>query len=259
MRRSVTGHRKLIARVGPVLLITGLLPLALAAEPDITASDTRHVYTREAPSWLRAVGKLQVPGHKYQDGRRAHHREDCSATLVAQPASTKADTIITAWHCLEFYSDLSKPITFILLPGSDQRVGSEAYRLADGGGMHADWAILRLTKAIAADQITALSIHSERANAGLPITMAGYSRDSGIGNHGEQLSFDPGCAITRQVAGSSDSNCTAHKGSSGGAVVQVSPEGKARICGVISQGNGVGLSTFVPVDDFRNAINQHLH
>jgi hypothetical protein len=30
------------------------------------------------------------------------------------------------------------------------------------------------------------------------------------------------------------------------------------MAGVISQGNGVGLSTFVPVDGFRNAINQHL-
>jgi hypothetical protein len=258
MRRSITGHCRLLQGLG-LLLISGLSPLATAAEAEMPAPDTRRVYTDTAPAWLRAVGKLQVPGHKYQDGRRAHHREDCSATLVAQPASTKADTIITAWHCLEFYSDLSKPITFTLLPGSDQGVGSEAYRVADGGGMHADWAILRLTKAIPADQIAALSIHWERANAGLPITMAGYSRDSGIGNHGERLSFDPGCAITRQVAGSSESNCTAHKGSSGGAVVQLSPLGKAHICGVISQGNGVGLSTFVPVDDFRNAINQHLH
>jgi hypothetical protein len=258
MRRSIAGHCRYLQGLG-LLLISGLWPLATAAEAAMPAPDTRLIYTHTAPTWLRAVGKLQVPGHKYQDGRRAHHREDCSATLVALPASTKADTIITAWHCLEFYSDLSKPITFTLLPESDQRVGSEAYRVADGGGMHADWAILRLTKAIPADQITALSIHWERANAALPITMAGYSRDSGIGNHGERLSFDPGCAITRQVAGSSDSNCTAHKGSSGGAVVQVSPQGKAHICGVISQGNGVGLSTFVPVDDFRNAINQHLH
>ena len=94
--------------------------------------------------------------------------------------------------------------------------------------------------------------------AKLPITMAGYSRDNGTGNKGEHLSFDPACAITRQAKGSSDSNCRAHKGSSGGAVVQITQEGQARMAGVISQGNGVGLSTFVPVDGFRNAINQHL-
>ena len=250
--------RRIIARRVAPLLIAGLWPLALVAEPELTAPDTRLVYTDTAPSWLRAVGKLQVPGHKYQDGRRAHHREDCSATLVAQPASTRADTIITAWHCLEFYTDLSKPITFTLLPGSEQHVGSEAYRLADGGGIHADWAILRLTKAIPAHQVTAMGIHPDRANPGLPITMAGYSRDNGTGNKGEHLSFDPACAITRQAKGSSDSNCRAHKGSSGGAVVQITQKGQARMAGVISQGNGVGLSTFVPVDGFRNAINQHL-
>jgi len=216
------------------------------------------VYSSNSPDWLRAVGKLQVPGDKYHDGRRSHHREDCSATLVARPSSTRADTIITAWHCLEFYHDLSKPITFTLLPGPEGNIASEAYRLADGGGMHADWAILRLYKAVPAQQVAAMSIHPERADPDRPITMAGYSRDSGMGNHGEHLTFDPACSITHQARGVSDSNCTAYKGSSGGAVIQVSSGGEARVCGVISQGDGVGLSTFVPVNGFRNAINLHL-
>lgn len=238
--------------------VFGLLAGITAANSNPPPTDNRQVFGPESPTWLRAVGKLQVPGHKYRDGRRAHHREDCSATLVARPASTKADTIVTAWHCLEFYRDLSKPITFTLMPGSEQHSTREAYRLADGGGMHADWAILRLYEAVSLRDIPAIRVHPERADADRTIAMAGYSRDSGLGNYGEQLTFDPECAITHQSRFRSDSDCTAHKGSSGGAVIQLSALGEPRLCGVISQGDSARLSTFVPVSGFRNAINQYL-
>ena len=254
MTQGSTTRRKLQCQL--LLLSLGAVSLTATAGP--AAPDARQVYSSDSPDWLRAVGKLQVPGDKYHNGRRSHHREDCSATLVARPASTRADTIITAWHCLEFYHDLSKPITFTLLSLPGGMIASEAYRLADGGGMHADWAILRLYKAVPVKQVAALRIHPERADPGRPITMAGYSRDSGMGNKGQHLTFDPACTITHQTNVISDSNCTAHKGSSGGAVIQVSTEGEPRVCGVISQGDGIGLSTFVPISGFRNAINLHL-
>ncbi len=257
MTRGSTLRRRLQCRL-IILFGLGVVSLTTSAEPAAPVPDNRQVYSTNAPDWLRAVGKLQVPGDKYHDGRRSHHREDCSATLVARHPDTRADTIITAWHCLEFYNDLSRPITFTLLPGPQGNIASEAYRLADGGGMHADWAILRLYKAVPAHQVAALGIHPERADPDRPITMAGYSRDSGMGNNGEHLTFDPACTITHQAPGVSDSNCTANKGSSGGPVIQVSTTGEPRVCGVISQGNGVGLSTFVPVSGFRNAINLHL-
>jgi hypothetical protein len=50
----------------------------------------------------------------------------------------------------------------------------------------------------------------------------------------------------------------AHKGASGGAVIQLSDSAEPLMCGVISQGNGLGRSTFVPVSGFRNAINLYL-
>jgi len=232
MRRRVTRPVRLLG----LLLAAGL---ALAAQPAMAqppapATDPRQIYSSESPDWLRAVGKLQVP------------------------SSTRADTIVTAWHCLEFYRDLSKPIVFTLLPGSRDSIASEAYRLADGGGMHADWAILRLYDAVPVSSVNPMTIHPEQADPGRPIIMAGYSRDRAVGNNGDHLSYDPDCAITHQSQRSSDSNCTAHKGSSGGAVTQVSPAGDPRICGVISQGNGVGLSTFVPINGFRHALTQHL-
>jgi trypsin-like peptidase len=245
-------------------LLRAVLPLGMAlsltlhaTEPEPPA-DPRRVYSSDAPDWLRAVGKLQVPGSRYEDGRRAHYREDCSATLVARHAGNSADTIVTAWHCLEFYNDLSKPILFTLPPGPGQGIDREVYRLADGGGMHADWAILRLYQPIPAQLVTAMTIHPSHADPGQPISMAGYSRDAGLGNNGKALTFDPDCLITRQTEAECDSDCVAHKGASGGAVVQLSAQGKPRFSGVISQGDGSSLSTFIPVAGFRSALNQHL-
>jgi hypothetical protein len=240
------------------LLLPTLPDTADAAEQLPTGIDSRVAYSATAPQWLRAVGKLQVPGNRVHEGHRVHHREDCSATLVARAGSDRADTIITAWHCLEFYNDLSRPITFTLMPGLDQHFTSEAYRLADGGGMHADWAVLRLQQPVISSTVTPLGIHPVRADPGRTITMAGYSRDDGLGNNGEQLTFDPACRITAQQSAISQSNCRAFKGASGGAVIQLSGAGEAQVCGVISQGDGAGLSTFVPVGGFRNAVDRAL-
>lgn len=233
-----------------ILLGAGPTVARAASPPGIV--DNRVVYSDAAPDWLAAVGKLRVPGSRYREGRRSHLQEDCSATLVSRGRGKKADTIVTAWHCLAFYNDLSKPITFTLLPGRDQSVVREAYRLADGGGMHADWAVLRLYQPIVTE--LALAIHPGRADPARPVSMAGYSRDTAKGDGGKALTFDPSCFITQQAARVSDSNCTAYRGASGGAVVQLSPRGKAQLTGVISQGDSAGLSLFVPVAIFRSAI-----
>jgi hypothetical protein len=238
-------------------IIAGAPVTVRSAEPEPPA-DPRRAYTTDAPDWLRAVGKLQVPGSRYQDGRRSHYHEDCSATLVTRHRGSPANTIITAWHCLEFYNDLSKPILFTLFSGPGQSVDREAYRLADGGGMHADWAILRLYQSVPAELATAMLIHPASADPNRHISMAGYSRDHGLGSNGEQLTFDPSCLITWQTPTECESDCTAHKGASGGAVMQLSTEGRPRFSGVISQGDGAGLSTFIPVGGFRHALNQHL-
>lgn len=246
------------------LLLPCLLgSLAAATEParlpvPAVGQDPRRVYDRDAPAWLRAVGKMQVPGIRYRDGRRTHNVEDCSATLVASPTASRADIIVTAWHCLEHYDDLSKRITFTLLPGSDASVSTEAVMLANGGGMHADWAILRLRKPVPQAQVKALNPAPQRADPGRKITMAGYSRDGGRGEFGARLTYDPACNITDQRRDSSDSDCAAHKGASGGAVVQLSAAGLPRFAGVISQGNGAGFSRFVPVQVFYPAIAAYL-
>jgi len=199
-----------------------------------------------------------VPGSRIRAGQRSHQREDCSATLVGRKASTRADTIVTAWHCLEFYNDLSRPITFTLLPGRQGELSREAYRLGDGGGMDADWAILRLYEPVSAEDVPALSVGADAADRARPVIMAGYSRDDGLGDGGRRLTYDPACRITAQAATRSDTDCRAHKGASGGAVIQVSPEGEPQLTGVISAGDGESTSIFVPVTHFQAALRQHL-
>jgi hypothetical protein len=231
---------------------------AKAGNRTIAAPDAREVYTKNSPGWLRAVGKLQVPGQRVQAGQRQHHLEDCSATLVSSRTNARVDTIITAWHCLEYYKDLSKRITFTLVTDSPEPFTSEVYRLADGGSMEADWAIMRLYQPVPVEHAYPLKVHPGRADKGTSIVMAGFSSDDNLGQYGQLLTYDPQCRITLQASSTSDSDCRALKGSSGGAVVQISESGEARLSGVISQGNGLGVSTFTPVAGFRSAISRHL-
>ena len=240
-----------------------LLVLSLFAVYQAEA-DSQQVYNNTSPLWLRAIGKLHVPGIKYEEGYQLNHREDCSATLIATngeafsaPNKSSANTIVTAWHCLESYRDLSKSIIFTLFYGTHDSISFEAIRLADGGGMHADWAVLRLLKSVDNSLVSGLKVHPERADRLQSVIMAGYSQNS----PGERLTYDPDCQITLQTSpgiGPSESNCKASKGASGGAVVQLSANGDPLLAGVISQGDGEELSIFVPVKDFRSAIQANL-
>ena len=239
----------------PLALCT-LAGLAALSPP--TLAEQRLAYAENAPQWLQAVGKLQVPGVHIEEGRRRHLREDCSGTLVARPDSTRADVVVTAWHCLEFYRDLSKPISFTLLPGSDLAIHREAYRLADGGGMYADWALLKLHQPVDTRAIPAMVPSSQPGDLRQPVTMAGFSGDEGLGEDGSVLTYHPQCQITRQQRLESETDCSAYKGASGGAVIQLSDQGQARLTGVISRGNSDDVSIYVPLTAFRAALEQHL-
>lgn len=227
-----------------------LLAWVLAAP---SPADPRRIYDGTTNPWLDAVGHLHVPGQSRLSGRRVHHREDCSATLLALPGRASADTVVTAWHCLERYGDLSKPILFSL----HGQAPIEARRLADGGGMYADWALLRLQRPVPGAQARALAVHPAEADAALPLSMAGYSRDHENGAGDRLLSYDPACHIRGRERGYTETDCSALKGASGGAVVQVAA-GQPMYCGVVSAGDGAGRSRYVPVALFRQALQRHL-
>ncbi|MEP5568301.1 MAG: trypsin-like peptidase domain-containing protein [Halioglobus sp.] len=236
----------------PTLLLTALLAAAAQAEQ-------RQAYSSQSPEWLQAVGKLNVPGVQYEDGYGRHQKENCSGTLVATRSAHQADTVVTAWHCLEYYRDLSKPITFTLTQEAGTVLAREAYRVADGGGMYADWAVLKLFEPVSTREIPALEIHPQRADMQRTVTMAGYSGDAGLGADGAVLTYHASCNIIRQASTQSESDCSAYKGASGGAVIQVSTEGHAQLSGVISQGNSESVSIYVPVSGFRLPLSQHLN
>lgn len=125
--------------------------------------------------------------------------------------------------------------------------------------MYADWAVLKLRRAIDTNTVPALAPHPGRADAALNVTMAGYSGDDGLGEDGAVLTYHADCQITRQQGRESESNCSAYKGASGGAVIQVSREGNAQFGGVISRGDSENVSIYVPVADFRGSLIRFLN
>lgn len=241
-------------------ILPGLLALTLfqGAAGSVIA-EQRLAYTENSPQWLQSVGKLDVPGIQFEEGQRRHQRESCSGTLVAPVGTRLADIVVTAWHCLEFYRDLSKPITFTLLPGSDRAIRREAYRLADGGGMYADWAVLRLSRPVDTGLIPAMELNPAQGDRQRPVTMAGFSGDNGLGMDGAVMTYHNDCRITRQHREGSETDCSAYKGASGGAVIQLSQQGVAQLTGVISRGNSEGISIYVPVTRFRRPLDKHLN
>ncbi|MFT6955280.1 MAG: hypothetical protein ACJAYC_000273 [Halieaceae bacterium] len=246
-----------------LLLQTVVLLLSLAVAISTSFADPgnpelREVYSEASPKWLQSVGKLDVPGIKYDNGRRVHHRENCSATLVGLPGQ-RASYIITAWHCLEFYKDLSHTITFNLNVSGDEDLILEVRPIIDGGSMNADWAILELVERTPhPDQPLGMVLAGSNAVHSKTVSMAGYSRDPGLGASGAALTYHTNCQSIIRGEYSTSSNCQAYKGASGGAVVAYSASGAAVFAGVISEGDSQGTSTFVPVSNFRSVLNRYI-
>ena len=212
-----------------------LVFLALAAQ-----ADPRQQFTVESPTWLSAVGKLTVPGQRYEQGERLHYREDCTATLIG------AQTILTAWHCLEYYGDVSHDILFKL--DGESRL---AYRLAEGGGMRADWAVLQLDRPIS--DVIPVPVRMEfDARVDTQVSIAGYSRDDGLGAGGTILTWQSACTITDNEGYRVATNCLAYKGASGGPTLF-----DGAIIGVISAGDGQGQTYYAPSSSFRSAVRLH--
>ncbi|MEH6518371.1 MAG: trypsin-like serine protease [Halioglobus sp.] len=245
-----------------VVLILSLLGASSTSFADPDKPELREIYNESSPEWLQSVGRLDVPGIKYANGHRVHHRENCSATLVGSPGK-RASYIVTAWHCLEFYRDLSHTITFNLDVSGDEKLILEVRPIIDGGSMNADWAILELVErtphpdqpfglVLAGSEAGSDAVHSKT------LSMAGYSRDPGLGASGAALTYHANCESITQGKYSTSSNCQAYKGASGGAVVTYSQSGAALFTGVISEGDSEGTSTFVPVSNFRSVLNRYI-
>lgn len=242
------------AAFGVIALL--LCSLIASAPAQSTDTDPRLIRHNASPLWTWAIGRLQVNGQKRDGKYYSHHIENCSATLIGHHSKQAANIIATAWHCLEHYRDRSAPIVFSIRSAQGKLLERNARILHSGGNMEADWALLELEGPIQSTQVTPLTVTSNPLQQALPISMAGFSRDNGAGDSGRQLSYHPNCHITEQTDQSTHSDCIAFKGASGGAVVQ-KDAGTTYFFGVISAGNGAGLSLFVAKNRFLQQLRQH--
>lgn len=225
---------------------------------------------------LAAIGELRVPTIHYENGYRRHYDERCSATLVTVKAANESRWALTAWHCLEYYRDLSRSIHFHHRNGSSV----EAVAVRSGGSMRDDWALLRLERPLPG----AALLQSQPINMGAPLSMAGFSRT--VERDTTPLSLDGNCQVTVLSGRDVGTNCHARRGASGGAVfMQVAQASRGleapapgsgqrehvanetaaiasgselSYVGVISRGDSQERSYFVPLDEILPAIAAYL-
>lgn len=225
------------------LWICSLLALLLIPASGTTA-EPRQRLDADSPQFLQSVGRLLVPGRRIEDGRERHYRESCSATLLTPSEGMQASLILTAWHCLEYHTDLTDDIVFIIESSSGQHLRRSAKALSSGGGMHADWSIMRLREPIPTDRVSTASLSRTAGDdIGSRVVMAGFSRDETLGDSGKVLTFHRDCQVLAQSDRDMATDCLAYRGASGGGVF--SSDG-GRLLGVISRGDGRENSIFVP-------------
>lgn len=213
------------AAVSAILFLLILLSRGACAEVKHTGID--------------GVGRLLIPAIRYQDGHARHYDERCSGTVVTAPGNTHSTVVISAWHCLEDYRDLSRPLIFETLDGRR----SEVRLIASGGSMQRDWALLRLAEAQPALPIAGTGVPST-------VTMVGFPRES---THSAQTQAR--CSIIGLDGADYRGGCALKPGASGGGVF--STNGQLKYLGVISRGDGMTQSIFVPVERFHQTLRAH--
>lgn len=229
----------------PVLIFLACWLVSIAGH----AQTQPHTQTQD-PTATDSVGRLWVPAIRYRDGYARHYEEQCSGTLVTgTPGAAESQLVISAWHCLEDYRDLSRPVMFES-PAGERR---EARLLVAGGSMDRDWALLRLEASLPgpsqlADR-EALSLGQEQS-----ITMAGYPRTADPGQ--KKTLQQRHCAITGNAGEDLQGSCALNVGASGGGVFL---RGQSRAyLGVISRGDGESRSIFVPLGRFERELRPYL-
>ncbi len=208
----------------------------------IEAADNRLTASEEPAIWQQAVVKLAIPVRRWENGRRSHFIEDCTGSLIQGP---KGVLILTAWHCVEGFNDLTKVIVATTSDGTTLHAQISTM----GNSMASDWALLKLNHGVQSSKnIIYLELAKTTPAEGQRVLMAGFSRDQKLGKNGSALTFDPNCYIgkTPLDARAIHTNCTAFKGASGGPTLILEND-TYRVLGVISAGNEAGLSLFTPI------------
>lgn len=194
---------------------------------------------------LASVGRLLVPAVRYKNGYPSHFFENCSATLVAHAAGAAYSRIVvSAWHCIEDYRDLSRSLIFENVAGTQ----TVARVIKSGGGMHSDWVLLRLDEALPGPAV----LNPASRPPGAAYLTAGYPRPA----QGLQtvLQVHNACQAIGAPAPDITIDCVLTKGASGGGVFN--SDEAVSYAGVISRGDSATLSIFVPVARFIQSLAQ---
>lgn len=211
-----------------------LLCLGVPGETAASAVDEEGRY--------RGVGRLLVPAVRYENGYARHYDERCSGTVVTlNDRAAPSSFIISAWHCLEDYRDLSRPLIFETIDGDR----NEVRLIASGGTMEQDWALLRLAQA----KDTALPVTRDPATP-TAVIMVGFPRD-----RVDSTQTVVHCAIAGLDGSDYRGSCALQQGASGGGVFSIGES--PRYLGVISRGDGVSQSIFVPVGRILPRLQSH--
>lgn len=194
-----------------------------------------------------AVGRLHIPAIRYENGYPRHYDEQCSATLVALEAGEASPYLLSAWHCLADYRDLSRPLIYTDTRGTDHAVTV----ISTGGSMDRDWALLRIPVALPG----ALPLAEENWDSSIAqsaVLLAGFPR----ARQDATLTFRSGCSVIGTDGDDRRTDCVLQRGASGGAALNGS--WPPTVIGVISRGDGVTQSIYVPLARFLRTVRSHL-
>lgn len=232
--------------------------VALIAPCPIATAETAEIEADRTMDVLQSVGKLLVPNVRYENGYARHFDERCSATLVSGEAEAmESRLILSAWHCIEYYRDLSKTLIYEQ-PGHPP---VSARILVAGGSMRDDWVLLRLAKALPNPiplPISTSTLSEPRsATQNGQLIMVGYPID---GEAERARVVVSNCVHTPSSGRDRGSSCVIERGASGGAVFAGNtPLGEQpEYLGVISRGDRKSLSIYVPINRFRKRLAGYL-
>jgi hypothetical protein len=225
-----------------------LITLALWAACMVSATslgeplgDPRELIRPHADPWHSALGHLEVPVTRVEDGYPKHYIEHCTAVAVTPGPNP---LVLSAWHCLDGYQSLLKPIQLRM---SGLSSPTPVQLLATGGSMEQDWAVLQPTAPIAGTSWIPLS--TQPLSHDIAVLAAGFTEYTTPLDENpipRSLVTHRACRITNSNQIPVASDCVAKQGASGGAILRRTQTGSLRLIGIISAGDGESVSLFYP-------------
>jgi len=221
-----------------IIALLCLLAGGLAAQW-AEAAEERKRFHSNTPRWMQNVASIEIPAIKIEGSRARHYLEYCSGTLLRDNGALRRRYMISAWHCVEHYQDLSKALRVRFPHSSVTKLEYQARLIDSGGAIDRDWAVLELSTAPTPEQLEGLPVLT--TDPSTAATAVGFAL--ALENGRNELSYDDSCRMRDDIHWA---NCTTSKGSSGGPIVQTK-EGAIGVVGVISQGDSQALTITYPI------------